>query len=167
MMTRLKKWSKELIVLAIILFVVFTVMDLWRKPQSLAPALLESQTLASGETVSLAELSKEKPILVYFWATWCGICKITSPTVSDLAKSGVPVISIAIRSGETSRLLAGMEKKDLAFPVINDINGQLANIVGVSATPTFMIIDNGELVSFTSGWTSSLGLRARMWIASF
>ncbi|MBP8098841.1 MAG: protein disulfide oxidoreductase [Acinetobacter sp.] len=166
-MTRLKKWSKELIVLAIILFVAFTVMDLWRKPQSLAPVLLESQTLANGETISLAELSKEQPILVYFWATWCGVCKITSPTVSDLSKSGVPVISIAIRSGETSRLLTGMEKKELEFPVINDINGQLANIVGVSATPTFMIIDKGELVSFTTGWTSYLGLKTRLWLASF
>ncbi len=165
-MMRLKKWSKELIVLAIILFVAFTVMDLWRKPQSLAPALLESQTLANGETVSLAELSAEKPILVYFWATWCGVCKITSPTVSDLSKSGVPVISIAIRSGETPRLLAGMGKKELEFPVINDINGQLANIVGVSATPTFMIIDKGELVSFTTGWTSFLGLKTRLWLAS-
>lgn len=166
-MNRLKKWSKEIIVLAIILFVAFTVMDLWRKPQTLAPTLLEQHTLVNGETVSLAELSKEKPILVYFWATWCGVCNLTSPTVSDLNQSGMPIISVAIRSGETARLVSGMEKKDLNFPVINDSSGQLSNAVGVSATPTFMVIDNGELVSFTSGWTSSYGLKMRMWLASF
>ncbi|MBZ3681294.1 MULTISPECIES: protein disulfide oxidoreductase [Providencia] len=166
-MNRLKKWSKEIIVLAIILFIAFTVMDLWRKPQTLAPVLLEQHTLVNGESVSLAELSKEKPILVYFWATWCGVCNLTSPTVSELSQSGMPIISVAIRSGETSRLIKGMENKELTFPVINDTSGQLSNAVGISATPTFMVIDNGELVSFTSGWTSSYGLKMRMWLASF
>ncbi len=60
-----------------------------------------------------------------------------------------------------------MENKELTFPVINDTSGQLSNAVGLSATPTFMVIDNGELVSFTSGWTSSYGLKMRMWLASF
>ncbi|ELZ5940333.1 protein disulfide oxidoreductase [Providencia stuartii] len=166
-MARLRKWSKEIIGLVVILFIVFTVMDFWRKPESLAPVLLEPQMLATGDSVSLAELSKKQPVLVYFWATWCGGCKITSPTVADIAKSGVPVISVAIRSGDSQRLLVGMEKKDLNFPVINDMNGQLANAVGISATPTFMIIDKGEMVSFTSGYTSYWGLKARLWMASF
>lgn len=166
-MARLRKWSKEIIGLMVILFIVFTIMDFWRKPESLAPILLEPQILATGETVSLAKLSKEKPILVYFWATWCGVCKMTSPTVADLAQSGVPVVSVAIRSGDSQRLLAGMAKKELNFPVINDINGQLANAVGISATPTFVIIDDGKMVSFTSGWTSYWGIKARLWLASF
>ncbi|EMF4671094.1 protein disulfide oxidoreductase [Providencia stuartii] len=166
-MARLKKWSKEIIGLVVILFVVFTVMDFWRKPESLAPILLEPQLLATGETVSLAELSKEQPVLVYFWATWCGVCKITSPTVADLAKAGVPVVSVAIRSGNSERLLSGMEKKELNFPAINDTQGSLANQVGISATPTFMIIDNGKMVSFTSGYTSYWGIKTRMWMASF
>lgn len=166
-MARLKKWSKELIGLIVILFIVFTVMDFWRKPESLAPILLEPQLLATGESVSLATLSEKQPVLVYFWATWCGVCKITSPTVAELAKSGVPVISVALRSGDSERLLVGMTKKELNFPVINDINGQLANAVGISATPTFMIIDNGKMVSFTTGWTSYWGIKARLWIASF
>ncbi|CAG9413713.1 TPA: protein disulfide oxidoreductase [Providencia alcalifaciens] len=167
MMGRLKKWSKELLVLAIILVIAFTVMDFWRKPQSLAPMLLEPLTLATGDEVSIAELSQKQPVLVYFWATWCGVCSVTSPTVSDLAKSGVPVVTVALRSGDSSRLLAGMQKKELAFPVINDTHGQLAAQVGVTATPTFMIIDKGEMVSFTSGWTSYLGLKSRLWLASF
>ncbi|MFW2168182.1 protein disulfide oxidoreductase, partial [Enterobacter cloacae complex sp.6722794] len=95
------------------------------------------------------------------------VCSITSPTVSDLAKSGVPVVTVALRSGDSSRLLAGMQKKELAFPVVNDTHGQLAAQVGVTATPTFMIIDKGEMVSFTSGWTSYLGLKSRLWLASF
>lgn len=69
-MGRLKKWSKELLVLAVILVIAFTVMDFWRKPQSLAPVLLEPLTLATGEVVSIAELSQKQPVLVYFWATW-------------------------------------------------------------------------------------------------
>lgn len=166
-MGRLKKWSKELLVLAVIIFIATAAMDLWRKPERLSPELLTPLTLVDGESISLIEMSHEKPILVYFWATWCGICKMTSPTVAELAAAGVPVISVAIRSGDSDKLIVGMSKKGYNFPVINDIRGQLSSSADVSATPTFMIIDKGEMVSFTSGWTSYWGLRARLAIASF
>ncbi len=166
-MGRLKKWSKEILVLAVIIFIATAAMDLWRKPESLSPELLTPLTLVNGESISLIEMSHEKPILVYFWATWCGICKMTSPTVAELAEAGVPVISVAIRSGDSDKLIVGMSKKGYNFPVINDIRGQLSSSADVSATPTFMIIDKGEMVSFTSGWTSYWGLRARLAMASF
>lgn len=165
-MTRLRKWLKEIIVLVVIIFISTTAMDWWRKPAHLAPQLLAPMTLANGESVSLAQLSRDKPILVYFWATWCGVCKMTSPMVAELAAAGVPVISVAIRSGDSQLLLQGMHKKGLNFPVINDIDGQISALAAVSATPSFMIIDHGEMVSFTSGWTSYWGLKARLLLAA-
>lgn len=166
-MVKLKRWAKEIVILVVILCIVFAVMDFWRKPKVLSPLLLETQQLMIGEPISLAELSEQQPVVVYFWATWCGVCKMTSPMVSDLAKSGIPVVSIAIRSGDSQRLLAGMTKAGLDFPVINDVNGQFSNAVGISATPTFMIIDKGKIASFTTGWTSEWGIKARFWLASF
>ncbi|MEX5927055.1 hypothetical protein [Providencia hangzhouensis] len=55
-MNKIKKWSKEIIVLAIILFIAFTVMDLWRKPQTLAPVLLEQHTLVNGDKCFISSL---------------------------------------------------------------------------------------------------------------
>ncbi|MEX5927056.1 hypothetical protein [Providencia hangzhouensis] len=79
----------------------------------------------------------------------------------------MPIISVAIRSGETSRLIKGMENKELTFPVINDIPAVSFPMRLGRGEFTFMVIDNGELVSFTSGWTSLDGLKMRMWLASF
>lgn len=164
-MNRLRKWGKELLLLLIIFAIASWGMDLWRKPTPPDLQRVPSMILMDGTSVSIEELSAEKPLLVYFWASWCGVCKFTSPTVSELASTGNNVLSIAIRSGDDSKLSRGMEIKDLHFPTVNDVNGRLSSEWGISATPTFIIYYQGKVVSYTSGWTSSLGLKARLWWA--
>ena len=91
-MNRLKRWGKELMVLLLLVVVVSLVMDWLRRPQ--APANWPDtprQTLA-GKTVSLPEMSQEKPLLIYFWATWCGVCKYTTPSVNQLLTARVNVL---------------------------------------------------------------------------
>ncbi|SQI41447.1 Stage IV sporulation protein H [Leminorella richardii] len=160
---RWKKWAKELAVFMMVLAALIWGMDQWRRPEPPAIATLPEMTLTSGQTVSFVALSAEKPLLVYFWATWCGICKLTSPTVDELSREGVNVLSIAIRSGDDRRLIQGMSAKALTFPVVNDEQGRLSAEWGIGVTPTFVIIDKGKVVSSTTGWTSYWGIKARMW----
>ncbi|WP_114986707.1 protein disulfide oxidoreductase [Pragia fontium] len=165
-MMRWKKWARELAIFILVLTALIWGMDQWRKPEPPSIATLPELTLTNGQTVSLAELSAEKPLLVYFWATWCGICKLTSPTVDKLNADGVNVLSIAIRSGDDQRLMRGMAAKGFTFPVVNDEQGQFAAEWDIGVTPTFVIIHQGKMVSSTSGWSSSWGLKLRMWWAS-
>ncbi|QAV24012.1 protein disulfide oxidoreductase [Proteus hauseri] len=165
MLSRLRKWGKELIVLVAIFVLVSFVMDWWRQPTP--PVLTELSALytVDNNAISLAELSAEKPVLIYFWASWCGICKITTPTVNSLAQDGYKITSVVIRSGDDAKIARGIKSKELVFPVINDDKGAISQQWGVSATPSFIIIYKGEMVSFTSGWTSSWGLKLRLWWA--
>jgi thiol-disulfide isomerase/thioredoxin len=77
------------------------------------------QTL-DGEQVNIAALSAERPLLIYVWATWCGICRYTTPAVEKLTQEGGNVLSVALRSGDDGQLAAWMAKKQLTMPVVND-----------------------------------------------
>ena len=115
--------------------------------------------------VDFAALSEQKPLLVYVWATWCNVCRFTSPSVNKLAEQGGNVVSIAMRSGDDRRLAQWMHKKDLTMPVINDPRGELVQRWQVSVTPTLVVIDKGQPVSATTGWTSYWGMKLRLWWA--
>ncbi|MFZ4833809.1 protein disulfide oxidoreductase [Rouxiella sp. Mn2063] len=166
-MKRLTRWAKELAVLAVLLLVITFAMDMFRAPQ--APPEFDTQVLQTlnGETLSLAERSQDKPLLVYFWATWCGVCKFTTPTVSELAGNGENILSIALRSGDNQQVERWLTAKSMKIPVVNDPQGSLSARWNIGVTPTFVIINKGQVVQSTTGWTSYWGLKFRLWWAAF
>lgn len=151
---RWRRWGKEALWLLLMALVISTLLDLWRSPTLPAGAMEAPFTLQDGTITSLAEQSRDKPLLVYYWASWCGVCRFTTPTVENLWQEGENVLTVALRSG--------MAKKGLAFPTHNDERGDLAARWQVGVTPTFLVIKDGALVSSTTGWSSWLGLKARL-----
>lgn len=132
-------------------------------PQNFASTTL--QTL-DGQPVDLIAMSEERPLLVYVWATWCGVCRYTTPSVAALAADGGNVMSVALRSGDNATLERWLRKKKLAMPTVNDASGELARQWDVQVTPTLVTISHGEVKSITTGWTSGWGMRLRLWLAS-
>ncbi|HCQ8170749.1 protein disulfide oxidoreductase, partial [Klebsiella pneumoniae subsp. pneumoniae] len=53
------------------------------------------------------------------------------------------------------------------LPTVNDPSGQLARQWDIQVTPTLVVISQGEVKSVTTGWTSSWGMRLRLWLASW
>ncbi|QKX15665.1 protein disulfide oxidoreductase [Microbulbifer sp. YPW1] len=132
-------------------------------PKGQAPQLLQ-QTI-DGQFIDLQAMTEEGPVLIYFWATWCGFCRMVSPAVSDLS-DGYQVISVALQSGSPEEVAAYQQKHGLNFPTINDPSGALSNRWGLRVTPTIAIVNRqGEVSTVTSGMTSRWGLTARMWLA--
>ncbi|MEB4676873.1 protein disulfide oxidoreductase [Enterobacteriaceae bacterium G50] len=163
MRSKLRRWLKDLVVLLLLAMALMWGMDQLRKPElpeNVSGIVL--QTL-DGETHSLAELSQKKPLLLYVWATWCGICRYTTPAVEQLSQEGQNVLSVALRSGDDSQLAQWMTKKHLTLPVVNDPRGALSARWQVSVTPTLVVISQGQVVNVTTGWTSYWGMRARLW----
>ncbi|CCN72724.1 protein disulfide oxidoreductase [Vibrio nigripulchritudo] len=117
-----------------------------------------------GTYVDLKELSKEKPVLVYFWATWCGVCTLTSPTI-DLLSGHYEVVSIALASGEDERLQEYMTHKNYDFKVINDLKGSINQYWRAQVTPTIAIVNDGEIHSMTTGFSTPWGLWLRLLLA--
>ena len=162
---RLRRWAREGIILVLLTLVVVWGVDQYRKPT--LPASFSATPMQSidGNIHDISALSQERPLLIYVWATWCSICRFTTPSVNQLAEEGGNVISIAMRSGDNAKLARWVEKKQLKMPVINDENGALSQQWQVSVTPTLVIVSKGNVVSTTTGWTSYWGLKLRMWWA--
>ena len=159
-----KKAGKGLLYLLMIMVVV-TAVDLWRsKDLPTEIAALGTMTTLNGDTLDLEALSQDEPVLVYVWATWCGVCRIVSPMVELV---GAPVVSIALASGHDAKVAGYVRDKGYDFSVVNDEDHRLGKTLGISVTPTLMVAHNGELRFATAGITTLPGMYARLWLARF
>ncbi|MRI33544.1 protein disulfide oxidoreductase [Endozoicomonas sp. OPT23] len=158
-----KRILKEIVVTLTFAAVFMTGYNLYLQkdmPSSEAPALMTTDI--NGQLVDLRQSSSEKPVLLYFWATWCHVCSWTSPAISDLSED-YEVVTVALASGRDQKVAAYAKSNKLKFPIINDDSGQLSSQWQVSVTPSIFIIKDGEIKSITTGFTTKAGLLTRLW----
>lgn len=104
----------------------------------------------SGEQIKLAELNR--PILVNFWATDCGVCIRKMPDLASLyeqyAPEGFELVAVALPYDPPNLVLEMAERGQWPFPVALDVTGEvLHTFPNVKVTPTSFLIDkDGQLV---------------------
>ena len=147
----------------ITVIIIYIVINLWRSPtMPNAPTLYY---LKDGQVVDVMSLSQNTPVLVYFWGTWCGVCRATSPNVQTLHDDGVAVLSVAVSSGSDGDLAGYMQTHGYDFYTINDRDGAEFTRWGGQVTPSFVIIKDGKASQRFTGIAPLWSLRLRLWWA--
>ena len=82
------------------------------------------------ENFSQEVLNADKPVLLDFWAPWCGPCRMFVPIVEEIAR----------------------EREDIKVAKINvDEQPELAARFGIASIPTLVVMKNGKVVSKALG----------------
>lgn len=163
MKNRIKKYIKEIVKYSIIIIVALNIVSFY-KSQDLNKEKFpyDSFTLIDDSKYILDD---SKPTLVYFWATWCPICKFQSPNIQELSKD-YQVITIASQSGSKEEIEEYLKENKFTFKVIDDIYNDFAYRFNIKAYPTTLIYDkNGTLKFSDVGYTSSFSLKLKLWWA--
>ena len=121
--------------------------------------------LMDGSRFAVSEFSG-KPVLLYFWATWCPICDLQKGSVQSISQD-YPVLTIASWSESEEEVNRYMQDNGLTFPVMLDDDGQLARDFGLKGVPaSFILSPAGEIEYVETGYTTELGLRIRLWLTT-
>ena len=97
--------------------------NLWmsRNQASGSAPVISAQDL-KGNWHNIAQGQFDGPVLLYFFADWCPICKVQHAAIRSTSEH-YPVLAIAMQSGDTDNVRQYVEQAELDMPVINDIDG--------------------------------------------
>ena len=109
-----------------------------------------------GNPIELHRTATEnKLVLVNFWATWCGPCRLEMPVFEKIylekRKEGFEILAISVKE-ESKVVKAYLDKKPVSFPVLLDPEGTVADQYGIRAFPTtFQVNSDGKVERVTEG----------------
>ena len=93
---------------------------------------------------------REKPLVVNFWASWCGPCQAEAPALREIYlkhQKEVDFFAINVTSSDDlDNAKKFVQHYQLPFPVPMDVKGEVANLYRVNAFPTTYLIDRQGII---------------------
>ncbi len=126
-----------------ILFVIFGIFMIGTTSVSAQEAPDFTLTDLNGQKVSLSDF-KGKVIIVDFWATWCGPCKMEIPSFIKLQedyKDEVVVLGVSLDQGGPRVVIPFARKMNINYPIVYGDGNVVQAYGGIRGIPTTFVID--------------------------
>jgi peroxiredoxin len=103
-----------------------------------------------GQTITLSGL-RGKPVLINFWATWCGPCRIEMPFLQGVSEDPdwleQELVILAVNLGESPGTVRQfMEANNLDFTVLIDAEHKVSEWYNAALVPTTYFIDKDGII---------------------
>lgn len=120
-----------------------------------APALAWQGNGVDGRTITFDPQHRQRPAILFFWATWCPYCEALMPYVQKVAdaagKDQLDVYAIDIKEDGEKDPVATLRERKLTFTLVRD-GDAIAVQYGVKGTPGLFLVDaSGEIVYKRNG----------------
>jgi thiol-disulfide isomerase/thioredoxin len=103
-------------------------------------------TLDDGRALSLHDLAG-RPVLINFWATWCGPCRIEMPELVRTAEATPELVILAVNvQEELEQIEAFAGDFQMTMPIPRDAQGEIRNLYQVRGMPTSYFIDREGII---------------------
>jgi thiol-disulfide isomerase/thioredoxin len=157
----LKSSLRDLAMLLAIIVGIGMVQMLYFQGKDVPKGLLE-EVYPTLDGTSRTLMDKDHFSLVYVFAPWCGVCKMSASNINSLA-GYANIQALALSYEKESDVRSFTNETDLRVPVVLG-QGKLEDGLNVGQFPTYFILDNrGKIVLGWSGYTTTLGLWMRVW----
>ncbi len=134
-----------------------------------APAFRLTDT--TGKQVALSDF-KGHPVVVNFWATWCGPCKLEMPWLQEFSAKykpqGLVVLGLATDEGDSkdevaTEVRSAAKKIGVSYPVLLPDEKTMKAYGGLDYVPeTFFVDRGGKVLTITAGAPSKDEMEARI-----
>jgi cytochrome c biogenesis protein CcmG/thiol:disulfide interchange protein DsbE len=117
---------------------------------------------ADKRTLSLTEL-RGRAVLLDFWATWCGPCRLQAPIVDQVARRwrdrGVVVVGVNTDTPDQGDPRSFALASGLTYPIVHDNLGAISREYEVEDLPTLVVVSRvGKIVAVRTGVTDDAEL---------
>jgi cytochrome c-type biogenesis protein len=113
-----------------------------------------STTTDKGTAFNLAD-ERGKVVILNFWATWCGPCRVEMPEFEKAysAKAAQGFTILGVNNAEAADVVAGFrDELKLSFPLLMDMDARVQKLYAVSAYPsTYVLNRDGVIVNLHFG----------------
>ena len=117
----------------------------------------------NGEPVSSRDL-RGKPVLLYFWATWCLPCRADLPIIAKLSEefSRRGLIVLGLNDESRPAVANYLKEHPSGIRSLIDVDGKIARSYNIGSIPTAVLIDKDGIVPWSSVLPSDNSLRAAL-----